>query len=84
MKKSTKAVGGYINHPITISGVLVNPGDLIFADNDSVVCVPRQMAEEVYRRTKQREDEEDARREVAKRMVRLPSRHLRRYLRSCI
>lgn len=66
VKKSTKAVGGYINHPIAISGVLVNPGDLIFADNDSVVCVPRQMAEEVYRRTKQREDEEDARREVAK------------------
>lgn len=59
VKRSTKAVGGTINHPIVISGVLVHPGDLIFGDNDAVVVVPREQAEEIYELALAREKHED-------------------------
>jgi regulator of RNase E activity RraA len=36
-----------VNRPITIGGVLVRPGDVVMADGDGVVVVPRERAEEV-------------------------------------
>ena len=36
-----------VNRPVTIGGVLVRPGDLVMADGDGVVVVPRERAEEV-------------------------------------
>jgi len=41
-----------------ISGVIVNPGDLIFADNDGIVVVPREQAQEIYDKTMEREMKE--------------------------
>lgn len=38
-----------INETISISGVQINPGDLILADNTGVVAVPFQRVEEVLR-----------------------------------
>lgn len=36
-----------VNRPISIGGVLVCPGDIIVADGDGVVVVPRKVAKEV-------------------------------------
>ncbi len=36
-----------VNLPVSVGGVLVRPGDIILADGDGVVVVPRERAEEV-------------------------------------
>ncbi|MFK8253032.1 RraA family protein [Ancylobacter terrae] len=42
---------GEINVPIAIDGMVVEPGDLILGDEDGVLCVPHDAAEEVYARS---------------------------------
>lgn len=36
-----------VNKPISVGGVLVNPGDVVVADGDGVIVVPRQHARQV-------------------------------------
>jgi regulator of RNase E activity RraA len=36
-----------VNKPVTIGGVLIRPGDVIVADGDGVVVVPREHAKPV-------------------------------------
>ena len=36
-----------VNKPVTIGGVLIRPGDVIVADGDGVICVPREYAKPV-------------------------------------
>ena len=59
VKRSTKRTPGTINHPIVIGNVCIHPGDLIVADNDAVVAVPRQEAEEVLKKVLEREKSEE-------------------------
>ncbi len=38
----TKNLPGRIGHPVSVGGVTVNPGDLVRADQDGVLIVPRE------------------------------------------
>ena len=40
----TKSVAGRVNHPVSIGGVTVNPGDLIVGDADGITVVERSKA----------------------------------------
>lgn len=42
---TTKDFAGAVNVPITLGDVTVNPGDVVCADDDGVVVVPREEAE---------------------------------------
>ena len=42
-----------VNRPITLGGVLVRPGDVVMADGDGVVVVPREHAEDVAKASMQ-------------------------------
>ena len=35
------------NNPITIGEVKINPGDYVFGDIDGVVCIPKEIIDEV-------------------------------------
>lgn len=41
MKGTGKDHLGYINHPISCAGAIVNPGDVVLGDDDGVVVIPQ-------------------------------------------
>jgi 4-hydroxy-4-methyl-2-oxoglutarate aldolase len=61
---TVKATAGTVNVPIAIAGTVVAPGDVVVADDDGVVAVPRLAAAEVAASGKLRAQREDEARQA--------------------
>jgi len=60
---TTKDLLGDVNVPVVCAGQVVRPGDVVVADDDGVVVVPRQRAVEVLAACQTRSERENAARE---------------------
>lgn len=61
-KGTVKATLGAVNIPVVCGGVNVDPGDMIVADDDGVVVVPKKLCVEVAAKAQKRSDDEEAKR----------------------
>jgi 4-hydroxy-4-methyl-2-oxoglutarate aldolase len=57
---TVKATGGSVNMPVVVAGQRIRAGDIVVADDDGVVVVPRERVEETVAAAQRRVDKEDA------------------------
>jgi 4-hydroxy-4-methyl-2-oxoglutarate aldolase len=58
----SKSGHGFVNAPVVCAGVRVEPGDLIVADGDGVIVVPKMLAMDVVAAAKKRMEREETQR----------------------
>ena len=61
-KGTVKATLGAVNVPVVCAGVNVEPGDVVVADDDGVVVIPKKLAIETAQKAQKRKDDEDGKR----------------------
>ena len=61
-KGTVKATVGSVNIPVVCGGALIHPGDVVAADDDGIVVIPRAAASQVADAAATREHKEDANR----------------------
>jgi 4-hydroxy-4-methyl-2-oxoglutarate aldolase len=57
---TVKATAGAVNVPVTLGGQVINPGDVVVADDDGVMVVPRGDVAQALTAAKARADKEEA------------------------
>ena len=61
-KGTVKATLGAVNVPVVCAGVNVEPGDVVVADDDGVVVIPKTLATDTAQKAQKRKDDEDGKR----------------------
>jgi len=57
-ERANSSIEGQVNVPVSLAGVQVRAGDVVVADDDGIVCIPRELLDDVLARAVARRERE--------------------------